>query len=186
MFLGACSDTGRHLGCIGGLLLRLRQDYLASMPVGLLVVDVPIDGIDWSTVGLGAARVDGVVHDTRVGTWLCVDLLEGGVLIEGDILGILCRVYGCLENANLWSQVCELLVILCLLLSDLNFQLSCLLRQLVYLLLMFLYGLVFNVHELPQSELILLQFFKLGLVTSLQLLFLLLQRSDWALKILSE
>ena len=68
MFLGACSDTGRHLGCIGGLLLRLRQDYLASMPVGLLVVDVPIDGIDGSAVGLGAARVDGVVHDTRVGT----------------------------------------------------------------------------------------------------------------------
>jgi hypothetical protein len=43
---------------------------------------------------------------------------------------------------------------------------------------MFLYGLVFDVHELSQSELILLQFFKLGLVTSLQLLFLLLQRSD--------
>ena len=59
MLLRASCNSSGKLACIGSLLLGVRQDDLATMPVRLLIVDLTMDGIDAATVRLGTAREDG-------------------------------------------------------------------------------------------------------------------------------
>ena len=167
MFLWTCRYSRWNLSCIRCFLLSAWQNDLTSMSVWLFIVDLSVYGVDWSTIRFGATwQSYSIQYVVQIWIWLCWNLLILQVFLIIQILRILRCVNCCLEYANLRSQICQLLLIFLLLLSNLNFLLRHRLCHSVNFLLEFFNSLVLDVHELSQSEFVFLELFQLSLMTS--------------------